>query len=1148
MQLHGKDILHSASDVVNFLECEHISYLDRINLITPLPRSEDDDQAKLIQQKGYAHEAAYAAQLAAESGSFIDIAKAAVSLDSRIEATLEAMKRGTGVIFQGAFRDGPFVGHADFLRRVERPSALGPFSYEVVDTKLARSVKAKFIVQLAFYSSLVAKVQEAEPRLMHVMLGQKKESSFRCADYSRYFLAIRNHYLSRFIDGNAETHPYLCEKCSQCKWRTHCENRRLEEDHLSQVANITRLQIKKLEEAGLTTMASLAQTGPRTRIPKLAPETFEKLRHQAALQFKFRQTGERYLDLLPADAEGRRGFARLPKSDAGDMFFDMEGDPLEEGGLEYLFGLYYFDDGKPVFKPFWAHTRAEEKAAFEQFMDFVTARLHKFSGAYVYHYASYEVTALKKMMSLHGTREAEVDNLLRRAKLVDLYKVVREGIRVSEPRYSIKNIEHFYMQARKGDVQNASASIVFYEQWKETQDPKLLRDIENYNLDDVRSTYELREWLLTLRPAGVPWFGPTQAEVQDAAEAPQNELTDAERRLVPYREKLIDGLPTDRDIWSPSHHLRELTYQLLDFYRRAEKPVWWAMFNRMEMSEEELLDDGESIGGLFPDPDHPPLPVKRSIHYTYLYTEQETKIKTGDSCVRADNGDRLNDLIVDHDARRVQFKLPAKKGAPPATLSIGLGGPISSEKLKNAVFRYADSVANGNSTYRALFAFLNQELPRIQGHTAGHSVVDETKEVMPQIINAVANLEYSCIFLQGPPGAGKTYTGSHVIVDLMKRGYTVGISSNSHKAINNLLESVEKVSNKGGFDFYGVKKSTTSNGDSQFNGKYIKNVEKNDEVAFALEDGALLVAGTAWLFADEKLDQALDYLFVDEAGQVAVANLVAMGVSAKNIVLLGDQMQLGQPVQGIHPGRSGESSLEYLLKGLATIPPERGIFLKTTYRMHPDVCRFISDAVYDGRLEAEKDNGNQGLILGPDVHPVLKSAGIQYIPIEHDTCSQRSAEEAELVKLLYANLLEQRYVDKDGAANRMTGDNILVIAPYNMQVNLLKQVLPDGARVGTVDKFQGQEAEVVIVSMATSSGDYLPRFIEFLYSKNRMNVAISRAKCLALFIANPALMSIRCSTPEEMALVNTLCWIADYAGSAGTGQSSWSYDSKKENK
>ena len=246
-------------------------------------------------------------------------------------------------------------------------------------------------------------------------------------------------------------------------------------------------------------------------------------------------------------------------------------------------------------------------------------------------------------------------------------------------------------------------------------------------------------------------------------------------------------------------------------------------------------------------------------------------------------------------------------------------------------------------------------------------------------------------------------------------------------------------------------------------------------------------------------------------------------------MLLGDQMQLGQPIQGVHPDRSGESSLEYLLDDMATIPPERGIFLKTTWRMHPDVCRFISDAVYDGRLEPEPQNAKRALLLEPDAHCALAPAGVKFIPVEHDACSQRSQEEADVVNELVESLLEQRYQDKNGNEHRLTLENILVVAPYNMQVKLLKQVLPEGARVGTVDKFQGQEAEVVIISMTTSSGDYLPRFISFLYSKNRLNVAISRAKCLALLVANPALMAIRCSTPEEIALVNTLCWAREYS-------------------
>ena len=244
-------------------------------------------------------------------------------------------------------------------------------------------------------------------------------------------------------------------------------------------------------------------------------------------------------------------------------------------------------------------------------------------------------------------------------------------------------------------------------------------------------------------------------------------------------------------------------------------------------------------------------------------------------------------------------------------------------------------------------------------------------------------------------------------------------------------------------------------------------------------------------------------------------------------------MQLGQPIQGVHPGRSGESTLEYLLDGEATIKPDRGVFLDTTWRMHEDVCRLISEAVYDSRLKPEKRNQNQRLLLNSNAHSCLKPSGVSFVPIEHDGCSQKSREEADLIKEILESLIQQSYRDRDGNEHRMTLENIMVVAPYNMQVNLLKRVLPKGARVGTVDKFQGQESEVVIISMTTSSGEYLPRRIEFLYSKNRLNVAISRARTLAILVVNPSLLSIKCNTIDQMGLVNTLCWARNYSNGVG---------------
>ncbi|HSW24499.1 MAG TPA: DEAD/DEAH box helicase, partial [Burkholderiaceae bacterium] len=561
--------------------------------------------------------------------------------------------------------------------------------------------------------------------------------------------------------------------------------------------------------------------------------------------------------------------------------------------------------------------------------------------------------------------------------------------------------------------------------------------------------------------------------------------------------------------------MRELTWQLLDFHRRADKPHWWAHYERMEAEEPELLEDLECLAGLRSDPDRPPVPEKRSMRYHYVVPEQESKLADGNEVVRADTGEPLGALQFDADTRRASVKIGAARDAPPGTAA-----------LVEALYRFADSVLAGNGRYAALEGLLRREPPRLHGRAPGTPIVAPDVEVVQGSIDAARLLDHTVLYLQGPPGAGKTYTGARVIVDALAREQRVGVMSHSHKAINHLLDGVMKAARERGVPVDGCRK--ISNDSQYFEGF----VNCNDNESVWLNDHAL-VAGTVWLFADKAADQRLDLLFVDEAGQVSLANLVAAGTSARCIVLLGDQMQLAQPVQGAHPGHSGDSALEWLLDGAATIALDRGIFLATTWRMHPAVCGFISDAVYDGRLQPEPHNAQRTLVLSAGAHALLRPAGIVHARIRHTGCSQRSDEEAELVREVYASALRQRYTDGKGALHAMTADNVLVVAPYNAQVNRLKQVLPADARVGTVDRFQGQEAELVIVSMTTSSEHDLPRFIEFLYSKHRLNVAISRAKCLAVVIANPALTAIKCHTPEQMALVNTLCWVAE----VGTAQS-----------
>jgi uncharacterized protein len=1118
MQRIKDQIFYSATDLTRFSDCQHLTWLDRLNLDAPMEKAEDDDQAKLIQAKGFAHEVDFLARLHTAPGVVVEIA-AEGSLDDRVTKTREAIRSGASVIYQATLVRGNLIGHADFLIRVGSPDTAGCYAYEVADTKLARSVKAKFILQLCFYSDLLSDESGQLPRHMYVELGDGRRETFLVADYIYYYRHLLNRFLT-FVGGagTAEPpYPNPCDFCLLCHWRDRCAAKLEADDHLSAVAGITRQQISRLEASGIRTMAQLAALAEDAVIPKLAEQTFATLRSQAELQVSERDTGQQRAVVLPLIEGEVRGFARLPPPDPGDLFFDMEGDPMEAGGLEYLFGVYYFEAGKQQFKCFWAHSRAEERQAFIDFIDFVSERQIRYPAMHIYHYAHYENTALKRLMTSHGVKESAVDQLLREKRLVDLYKVVRESLRISKDSYSIKAVEAFYAEKRAGDVKKATDSIVVYEHWRESDNPELLESIRKYNEDDCRSTRQLREWLLTMRPAGVPWFsasGEAAAKAKQTAKPKSDKTVEHEAKLARFHERLI----THPENPSLDPSLAELIDQLLDFYRRAEKPLWWSLFDRQGAEFEDLLEDPEVIAGL-----HSPEFAGGGDRYSvfrYRFPEQDFKGRSGDIAKRLDT---LADVTIEHideDALTVDVEVRTDdSGEPPATLSISLGAPVKSAAMQQALFAFADGVIAGTSSHKSVLDYLARRIPDVTSRTAGEALISTDAEALPQIIDVAKSLNDSYLFIQGPPGSGKTYTGSHLIAELLKTGKRIAVSSNSHKAINNLLQAVDMRMKDAGATYTGMKKSSKK--EHFIESDFILNVSADKPI---IDDQPQLVAGTAWLLSKDAFEDDFDYLFIDEAGQVSLANTIAMGMCASNLILLGDQMQLGQPIQGDHPGRSGESALEYLLDGEATIAPDRGIFLDKTYRMHPDVCKFISDAIYESRLLSDPATHQQSLIRDSNSNSNLPKTGIQYVPVCHDGCSQRSDEEAKRVSGLVLELLGQSYRHADGSTRQITLDDILIVAPFNMQVNLLKKTLPKGARVGTVDKFQGQEAQVVIVSMATSSGDYVPRNIEFLFSKNRLNVAISRARTLSILVASPRLTDIRVSNPVQMQLVSLLCW------------------------
>jgi AAA domain/RNase_H superfamily len=753
----------------------------------------------------------------------------------------------------------------------------------------------------------------------------------------------------------------------------------------------------------------------------------------------------------------------------------------------------------------------------------MTDQLTAHPSAHIYHYAHYEEAALKRLAMYHGTRESQVDDLLRQDRLVDLYQVVRQAIRTSEPGLSIKNLEAFYFDAkRSGNVKDAGDSIIAYENWRVTQDPDLLAQIRAYNELDCRSTRLCRDWLLGLRPTEASWRA--AGEAKPPSEEKLQARKDAERKTAEMAASLMRAAPSEDRAW------RELLANLLEFHRREAKPEWWVKFSRQEMTEEELLEDATCLAKLTADPIRSVRSEKKSKIYAFTFPAQDFKFRLGDEPLRAGSGEPAGEIVsIDEDDRRIDLKLgPSRSRIEDGTALIPKG-PIGDEQLRRSIYRYASAIVEGlGERYRAITDILARNAPRIGGVPIGTPVIEAETDAVLGTITALKRLQQSYLLIQGPPGAGKTYVASRSIVALLRQGARIGVSSNSHKAINHLLEEVHKAAIVAGINFRGVKKSSR---EEQFlNGcSFITNTLEN-EVAVAR--GFDLYAGTAWLFAREEMDCALDYLFIDEAGQVSLANLVAIGVAAKNIVLIGDQMQLSQPIQGTHPGGSGISGLDHLMGEWATVPADRGVFLGVTRRMHPDVCRFISDAVYDGRLQSFETARQQRLVLSAGVQSSITATGLRFVSVDHHHCAQRCPEEADAIAKTYSDLLRCDWVNEKGVQKPVSVADILVVSPYNMQVELLRSILPAGARVGTVDKFQGQEGAAVLISMATSSADDMPRQIEFLYSRNRLNVAISRARCLAVIFASPQLLEIPCTTITQMQLVNTLCWAKIYADAA----------------
>jgi len=1124
--------MFSATDIASFLACRHTATLARAEskdeITKPFFKNPSVD---LLRTLGIEHEQRYLRKLAEKGGLAITQIAEGDSWKDAVAETVQALRQGADAVYQGRLLEGPWGGRSDFLVRVNTPSAFGSWSYEVVETKLARSTKATALVQLCFYSDLLSRIQGTEPQWMHVVLGGTADPEpFQVQRYIAYFRKVRGEF-ERAWKLETDTFPEPVEHCDVCSWFSVCDTRRRADDHTSLVAGISRNQRKALAERSVSTVAALAKLPlpPRPKIEHIGDAALVRIREQARLQVQGRAAGRLLYELLDGVEDGN-GLAALPFPSSADMFLDLESNPyVLDQGLEYLIGVVTLPENsgdEPSYTALWSFTRSEEKKAFESFIANAMDRWHRNPEMHIYHYAPYEPTAIKRLVGRHGTCVDEVDELLRAGVFVDLYRAVRQGIRASVESYSIKRLEPLYEFTRAVPLQDANFALHSYEaamalgrDLGEIRD--LFKTIAGYNRDDCFSALRLRDWLEDRRKELAAKYGRELPRPTTKSGEPPEKLSARLAEVRTIMARLLGSLP-DETQWNDQHRAIWLLAQMLEWHRREEKSVLWEYFRLCELSDDELQEDKNALGGLAFVGEVGR--IKRSIVYRYKFPPQDHTIDRAPEIRDPKTREYAGEFVaIDEINRTIDLKRGTSSSAPHPTALIPYG-IVGSNVLRDSLLRMATWVADhamtGAGKFQSARELLLRARPTVPLDGVGMLIGEDgqlTKEAK-LLVGSLAR-EASVLPIQGPPGSGKTFTGARMIVELVKQHRRVGITAVSHKVICNLLDEVCSTAAKNGIPLRAVQKAREGD-ESQLPAVVVAKTPQG--VLNGLHNGsAHVAAGSAWLWADEDMADSVDVLFVDEAGQMALANVLAVSQAATSIVLLGDPQQLDHPQKGVQPPGAEVSALGHLLNGRATIAADQGVFLTETRRLHPDVCAFTSELFYEGRLTTRPENAKQRL----NAHDPLGGTGLRFAPVEHTGNRNESPEEIERVSALIDGLLRTgaTWTDKEGKTNALGLQDILIVAPYNAHVSALTDRLPTGSRVGTVDKFQGQQAPVVFYSMATSTPEDAPRGMEFLYSLNRLNVAVSRARCVAVIVASPALFNVQCRTPRQIELANAFC-------------------------
>lgn len=1109
----------SPSALNRFLACEHRTYLDILERRGELAGQRSPPDMSLLFERGDRHEAFVLARLVADGRDVLALEDDNASPAERAHRTMAAMRDGREVLYQGCFVSGGWLGFPDFLIRVDEPSELGPWSYEVYDAKLGSHPLPRHILQLLFYNDELRRIQGCQPERMHLLLGDGTAPAFVPDEFVAYAARLRAQFEARYAELAGEApdpaYPYKVDECQFCHWWKVCRDRRRTDDHVSLVANVHRGQGLKLEAIGISTVAALADISEEVTVPRIAHTTLATLRSQASLQVRSRPLDRPLFELLEPEAD--RGLARLPEPSAGDVYFDFEGDPYwGEDGLEYLFGTAYEEDGEWRYWPSWATSRAAEKQALEEWLAWITGRLGEYPDLHVFHFNAYEPTALKRLVARHAVGEHELDELLRRKVFVDLFGVTRQAVRAGVESYGLKALEPLIGFERSADVRGAIGSLRRWQAWQEDGSSEHLDGIAAYNEDDCAATRALFHWLLDRRPEAEAEYGVLLETLQpEPGKPPGPRLAAYLKRFEAMRPRLLSDLPDDESRDTDHQRAIRTTFDLLGYHSREAKPAYWALYARREKTLTQLRDeDPEALADL--EVVDETIEEKR-ITWLMRFPDQEYKLGPGnlDEPLAA----RAVELLELDEARRAVVVTRTRTHGDDPPLALAPGWPYSTDAQVGALFRFAARVADhGLQPCGHLDAGTDLLLRRPPRLHSGSPPLDDGPFDVDRLSAQVRKLDDSVLMVQGPPGSGKTWTGARLAVDLLERGQRVGVAATSHKAINNFLAATDEAADELGVSFRGWKKCKEPE-DFYESRRIVSGPKPPTE-----RDGTgQLIGATPWHWAADAEHDSVDVLFIDEAGQMSLADAIAVSQGGRNVVLLGDPQQLAHVSQGTHPLGSGVSVLEHLLGDLDTVPPGHGVFLDTSWRMHPEVCDFVSRTMYDGRLGAVAGAEDQSIDS-----PGLRGSGLRLIHVEHLDNRGRSSEEAAVIAEQVEQLLQGTWMDREGVIRPLTLDDVLIVTPYNAQVRCLRNAIPD-ARIGTVDKFQGQEAPVVFFSMAVSTGEDVNRGLSFLFSRNRLNVAVSRAQALAVVVCSSRLLSARCNSVDDMRLVNMLCQFANAA-------------------